>query len=111
MTIFLMIAFLFFIGALLGWGIEVVYRRFKKDNVDGEWINPGFLIGPYLPIYGFGLVILYLLASLENTPLIAEVTFGSKTLLFSFDIITTIIHGIPHFVINHSIVYQKSMNK
>lgn len=82
MTIFLMIAFLFFIGALLGWGIEVVYRRFKKDNVDGEWINPGFLIGPYLPIYGFGLVILYLLASLENTPLIAEVTFGSKTLLF-----------------------------
>lgn len=82
MTIFLMIAFLFFIGALLGWGIEVVYRRFKKDNVDGEWINPGFLIGPYLPIYGFGLVVLYLLASLENTPLIAEVTFGHKTLLF-----------------------------
>lgn len=82
MTIFLMIAFLFFIGALLGWGIEVIYRRFKKDNIDREWINPGFLVGPYLPLYGCGLVLLYLLASLEKTSLIAEVTFGSKALLF-----------------------------
>lgn len=82
MTIFLMIAFLFFIGALFGWGIEVIYRRYKKDNVDREWINPGFLIGPYLPLYGFGLVLLFLLASLENTSLITEVTFGSKALLF-----------------------------
>ena len=51
MTIFLMIAFLFFIGALLGWGLEVIYRRFKKTNIDREWINPGFLVGPYLPLY------------------------------------------------------------
>ena len=82
MTFFLMIAFLFFIGALVGWGIEVIYRRFKIDNIDREWINPGFLIGPYLPLYGFGLVILFLMASLEKTPLIDEVTFGNKALLF-----------------------------
>jgi len=82
MTLFLMIAFLFFIGALVGWGIEVIYRRFTPANIDREWINPGFLIGPYLPIYGFGLVILYLLASLEKTTLFLDVTFGSKIMLF-----------------------------
>lgn len=84
MTVFLMIAFLFFIGALLGWAIEVLYRRFTPANIEREWINPGFLIGPYVPLYGFGLVLLYLIASLENTPLITEVTFGSKALLFVF---------------------------
>lgn len=82
MTVFLMIAFLFFIGALLGWGLEIIYRRFAPANISRNWINPGFLIGPYLPLYGFGLVLLFLLASLENTPIIAEVTFGSKALLF-----------------------------
>lgn len=29
-------------------------------------MNPGFLIGPYLPLYGFGLCIMYLLAGIEN---------------------------------------------
>lgn len=29
-------------------------------------MNPGFLIGPYLPIYGFGLCTMYLLAGLEQ---------------------------------------------
>lgn len=43
---------LFFIFAVLGWCVEVVlkfiqYRRF---------INRGFLIGPYCPIYGWGVV-------------------------------------------------------
>ena len=35
----------------------------------GKWVNPGFLIGPYLPIYGFGLCGLtgiYLLFSKMN---------------------------------------------
>ena len=36
----------------------------------------------YLPLYGFGLCALYLLANLENTSLISEVTAGSKILLF-----------------------------
>lgn len=27
-----------------------------------KWINPGFLHGPYLPLYGFGLVFLFLIA-------------------------------------------------
>lgn len=77
-----MIAFLFFIGSLLGWGLEVMYRRFSPANKERRWINPGFMIGPYLPLYGFGLTALYLLAGLEDTALISEVTAGSKIALF-----------------------------
>ncbi len=82
MNNFLILAFLFFIGCFLGWGLEVLYRRFSPANVSRRWINPGFLVGPYLPLYGFGLCALYLLANLENTSLISEVTAGSKILLF-----------------------------
>lgn len=63
--IFLRFAFLFFLGSILGWGIELVYRRFfSKNNPDRKWINPGFLVGPYLPLYGSGLCALFLLANI-----------------------------------------------
>lgn len=49
-------AFLFFVGSVLGWCLEVLFRRFFSAK---KWINPGFLTGPYLPLYGFGLVGLF----------------------------------------------------
>ena len=55
MNEFLKLAFLFFMGCLLGWCLEVLYRRFTPANKERRWINPGFLVGPYLPLYGFGL--------------------------------------------------------
>lgn len=82
MDTFLTLAFLFFVGCILGWCLEVLYRRFTPANKTRRWINPGFLVGPYLPLYGFGLCVLYLLAGLENTPLFSNVTVGSKLLLF-----------------------------
>ena len=66
MSNILILAFLFFAGCLIGWGIEVIFRRFEPNNKARKWINPGFLIGPYLPLYGFGLCSLYLLAGLEK---------------------------------------------
>lgn len=78
----LILAFLFFMGCIIGWGLEVFYRRFKKSNTSRRWVNPGFLVGPYLPLYGVGLCGLYLLASLEDTALIQDVTVGSKLILF-----------------------------
>lgn len=54
-------AFLFFVGSVLGWGIEVLFRRFFTAK---KWINPGFLTGPYLPLYGFGLAGLYGIAQI-----------------------------------------------
>lgn len=67
MDILLKLAFLFFIGSIAGWGLEVLYRRFfSAANPARKWINPGFLSGPWLPLYGFSLCILYLLASCES---------------------------------------------
>jgi len=41
---------LFFFFSISGWIIEVAYRSSKNRYL----VNPGFLKGPYLPIYGFG---------------------------------------------------------
>lgn len=58
---FLVLAFLFFIGSILGWLLEVFFRRFfSTNNPQRKWINPGFLIGPYIPLYGFSLVTLFI---------------------------------------------------
>ena len=63
MNLFLTLAFLFLIGSVLGWGLEVIFRRFFSAH---HWVNPGFLVGPYLPLYGSSLCVLYLLAMLES---------------------------------------------
>lgn len=61
MNMILTLATLFFVGSLGGWVFEVFFRKFISDsNPDRRWINPGFLVGPYLPIYGFGLTAMYL---------------------------------------------------
>ncbi len=61
----LILAFLFFIGCILGWGIELLFRRFfSKNNPERKWINPGFLTGPWLPIYGIGLIGMYSISEL-----------------------------------------------
>lgn len=61
MSLFLTLAFLFFFGSVLGWVIELFFRRISE----GKWINPGFLRGPYLPIYGFGLLLMYLMCRID----------------------------------------------
>ena len=58
MEFFLTLTFLFAVGALCGWVIELFFRRLNSK----KWINPGFLHGPYLPLYGFGLEFLFLIA-------------------------------------------------
>lgn len=83
MNKFLTLAFLFFIGSVLGWVLELFYRnlhgRRKKSNK--KWVNPGFCTGPYVPLYGFGLCALYLLASLEKYQFI-ENPIANKVVLF-----------------------------
>lgn len=80
MNIFLTLAYLFFIGSLLGWGLELLWRNLTLEKE--KWINPGFCTGPYLPIYGFGLCVLYLLASLERFQWISN-PFWNKAALFA----------------------------
>jgi uncharacterized protein len=40
--------FFFFLFSLLGWGLETIYRTIRNRRL----INPGFLTGPIVPLYG-----------------------------------------------------------
>lgn len=84
MIIFLDIVFLFFIGCTFGWILELFYRRLAH----GYWVNPGFLVGPYLPIYGFGLctlTVIYLTFYEMNLPSILVILLmGAAMTLIEF---------------------------
>lgn len=79
----LIILGIFLSAAILGWVIEVFFRRFFSAK---RWINPGFLTGPWLPIYGFGAVAMYLTITLYAK---VEASFTSHE-LYSFCVIITI---------------------
>ncbi len=69
---FLILLYLFFFGSIAGWVLELLFRRFiSRANPDRQWLNPGFLIGPYLPLYGTGTVALFALSSIQ------EAVFGA----------------------------------
>ncbi len=94
MNLALVILFLFFVGCLAGWTLEVFYRRFiSSSNPERRWVNPGFLTGPYLPLYGFGLALLFLIAIQE--PYIPAFTpVGRKILLFA--LMAVVMTGIEY---------------
>ena len=75
---FIILTFLFAVGGTVGWGIEVIYRRFVSQK---HWVNPGFLTGPCLPLYGFSLCILYSMARMESY-ISANEVWKQKLLLF-----------------------------
>lgn len=57
---------LFLTGAFLGWLYEMVLYLFK----DGTFVNRGVLHGPWLPIYGFGcLVVVWLKKRVGKKPM------------------------------------------
>lgn len=98
MGLFLIIAFIFFIGSLVGWIIELFYRKFiSKANPERKWINPGFLVGPYLPLYGFGLSAMYLLAQI-NVSFIENKTLQKVLLFVLMAIVMTIIEYIAGII-------------
>lgn len=57
---------LFIIYSFIGWLIEVISSAIQKEG----FVNRGFLLGPYCPIYGFGcLAILILLKDYADHPI------------------------------------------
>ncbi len=47
----------FAIYSLIGWIIEVIYRSITRRRL----INPGFLFGPFVPVYGIGALFIIIL--------------------------------------------------
>ena len=58
---------LFFIYSCIGWVVEVIDQRIEI----GKFVNRGFLIGPYCPIYGVGgLIMVFTLSRYMDSPVI-----------------------------------------
>ena len=78
--------FLFCTCATAGWCLEVVYRAFRHHKV----VNPGFLTGCCLPIYGMGGTILYFLSEMKFRTLPNEYVRVAVILLIAMVIMTLI---------------------
>ena len=72
--------------AMAGWCLEVVYRAYRHHKV----VNPGFLTGCWLPLYGVGGCILYFLSGLELNMMPNEFLRTSCILLLAMAIMTLI---------------------
>lgn len=90
MNVALVLAFLFYIGSSFGWILELFFRRLLSTK---KWINPGFLTGPYLPIYGVGLCALFLL-SLVDMSFIGNVVLQNVMIIIFMGIVMTLIEYI-----------------
>lgn len=99
MNIFLRLSFLFFVGCLGGWVLELFYRRI----VGKKWVNPGLLKGPYLPIYGFGLTLMYL---------ICLVDFSFISLVWLQHVVRILFMGVVMTLIEYigGIIFIRGMN-
>ena len=68
---------LFIIYAFLGWVVEMFYNYYEHK----KFVNRGFLIGPYCPIYGVGgLIVTIFLTKYQDS---IFVTFGMSIILFA----------------------------
>lgn len=101
MNQFLILIFLFWMGCTIGWVMELFYRRFTKTNKLRKWMNPGFLIGPYLPIYGFGLCTMYLLAGIERFFSTDSYILGKILLFLGMALAMTLIEYIAGIIFIH----------
>lgn len=63
----------FFLYCFLGWLWEVLYVSIKQR----KWTNRGFLFGPFLPIYGFGAIVMLLSTSKVRDNLFLIYLFGT----------------------------------
>lgn len=58
--VFFKYLFIFCLFSSIGWILEVLYRSRQEK----KFVNPGFMSGCTLPIYGFGAVIMYIICNL-----------------------------------------------
>lgn len=54
--------YLFVVGSVAGWCLEIAFRSVGN----GALTIPGFLFGPYCPIYGFGIILIVALCKHQN---------------------------------------------
>ena len=93
MNYFVGISLVFIVGCSLGWLLELFFRRI----VHKKWINPGFLVGPCLPLYGTGLTFLYLVSSINLSFISSEIVRAIVVILL-LGILMTLVEYITGLV-------------
>lgn len=58
--LFFKFLFIFCLFSTVGWVIELIYRSISMKKL----VNPGFMSGCVLPIYGFGTLIMYIICNI-----------------------------------------------
>ena len=84
----------FLIYSVIGYIYEVVWMYI----LNGELTNRGYLFGPYLPIYGFGMIVLIALLSgikKDKHPFGSRLTIPTLLLAFLFIFIVLIEYTVP----------------
>ena len=72
--------------------MELIFRNIVHKT--SHIINPGFCTGPYLPIYGFGLCTLFLIAYLEDVTLFKNADINKIFIFIMMAIAMTLIEYI-----------------
>lgn len=85
--VFLKYLFIFCLFSVVGWILELSFRSISTK----KFVNPGFMSGCVLPIYGFGAVILNIICTLS-----LELKFNYKILLIF--LLSTIILSLLEFI-------------
>lgn len=91
------ILLLFILFAVCGWIYEVIWTRFD----DGVWVNRGYLFGPWLPIYGFGGMLVYaIFGKLIKKPVyIGKLNIRFLLLFIYICLITTVVELAATYII------------
>ena len=96
MEIFIVYSSLFYLGALGGWIIELFFRRYVSQK---RWVNPGFLVGPIVPLYGFGLVSFYFFANVIPWQNISSISWLNTLIeVFAAGLFMTVIEYIAGII-------------
>ena len=67
---------IFFVASIIGWIYEMIFYKVTENILE----NRGFLYGPYVPVYGFGaILIVLLLKRFKKNPLILFVEMALVT--------------------------------
>ncbi|MBQ4254518.1 MAG: hypothetical protein II721_00775 [Bacilli bacterium] len=81
---FFRVAIIFLLGGIGGFLLELFFRRFVSFR---RWVKPGFLVGPFIPLYAFGLTAFFILCRYSPFSGIGLNEYVSKA-------ITTLIVGV-----------------
>ncbi len=86
----------FFTYCVIGWIYEVIWEA----AIGNGFVNRGFLFGPYLPIYGFGmLILLYILRNMiKNKVRIGKIPVTFPAIFLSVLVIASIIEYAASYI-------------